>query len=125
MIFVPIFLPLLDDFGVDPLSFGVLIALNLPTSFLSPPVAMAAFHLNGVAPEKWLASSGQPDKWISCLRAAKLPRMRSENDEAHSDARASLGRYLDFYNARRPQSSLGARTPEQAYLYHLPQQMAA
>ena len=50
VIFVPIFLPLLDDFGVDPLFFGVLIALNLQTSFLSPPVAMAAFYLKGVSP---------------------------------------------------------------------------
>ena len=51
VIFVPIFLPLLDDFGVDPLFFGILIALNLQTSFLSPPVAMAAFYLKGVAPQ--------------------------------------------------------------------------
>ncbi len=50
VIFVPIFLPLLDDFGVSPLFFGVLVALNLQTSFLSPPVAMAAFYLKGVAP---------------------------------------------------------------------------
>jgi tripartite ATP-independent transporter DctM subunit len=50
VIFVPIFLPLLDDFGVDPIFFGILIALNLQTSFLSPPVAMAAFYLKGVAP---------------------------------------------------------------------------
>lgn len=50
IIFVPIFLPLLDDFGISPLFFGVLIALNLQTSFLSPPVAMAAFYLKGVAP---------------------------------------------------------------------------
>ena len=50
VIFVPIFLPLLDDFGVDPLFFGVMIALNLQTSFLSPPVAMSAFYLKGVAP---------------------------------------------------------------------------
>jgi len=42
-----------------------------------------------------------------------------------SDARASLGRYLDFYNGQRPHSSLGARTPEQAYLDHLPQKVAA
>ncbi|MCA3349900.1 MAG: TRAP transporter large permease subunit [Roseomonas sp.] len=51
VIFVPIFLPLLDDFGVDPLFFGVMVALNLQTSFLSPPVAMAAFYLKGVAPK--------------------------------------------------------------------------
>jgi tripartite ATP-independent transporter DctM subunit len=50
VIFVPIFLPLLDDFGISPLFFGILIALNLQTSFLSPPVAMAAFYLKGVAP---------------------------------------------------------------------------
>ena len=52
VIFVPIFLPLLDHFGIDPLFFGVLIALNLQTSFLSPPVAMAAFYLKGVAPKQ-------------------------------------------------------------------------
>jgi tripartite ATP-independent transporter DctM subunit len=50
VIFVPIFLPLLDNFGVDPIFFGVLIALNIQTSFLSPPVAMAPFYLKGVAP---------------------------------------------------------------------------
>jgi tripartite ATP-independent transporter DctM subunit len=51
IIFVPIFLPLLKHFGVDPLFFGLLIALNIQTSFLSPPVAMAPFYLKGVAPE--------------------------------------------------------------------------
>src|SRR5688572_21303720 len=50
IIFVPIFLPLLDKFGIDPLFFGVMVALNLQTSFLSPPVAMAPFYLKGVAP---------------------------------------------------------------------------
>ncbi len=51
VIFVPIFLPLLQQFGVDPLFFGILIALNIQTSFLSPPVAMAPFYLKGVAPK--------------------------------------------------------------------------
>jgi len=51
IIFVPIFLPLLKHFGVDPLFFGLLIALNIQTSFLSPPVAMAPFYLKGVAPD--------------------------------------------------------------------------
>ncbi|MBA4788441.1 MAG: TRAP transporter large permease subunit [Pseudomonadota bacterium] len=51
VIFLPIFLPLLDNFGVDPIFFGVLVALNLQTSFLSPPVAMAPFYLKGVAPK--------------------------------------------------------------------------
>jgi tripartite ATP-independent transporter DctM subunit len=50
VIFVPIFLPLLDNFGIDPIFFGILIALNIQTSFLSPPVAMAPFYLKGVAP---------------------------------------------------------------------------
>ena len=48
---MPIFIPLLDNFGVDPLFFGLLVALNLQTAFLSPPVAMAAFYLKGVAPK--------------------------------------------------------------------------
>jgi tripartite ATP-independent transporter DctM subunit len=50
VIFMPIFLPLLDHFGIDPLFFGLLVALNIQTSFLSPPVAMAPFYLKGVAP---------------------------------------------------------------------------
>ncbi|WP_192898645.1 TRAP transporter large permease [Crenalkalicoccus roseus] len=50
LIFVPIFLPLLPAFDVDPVFFGVLVALNLQTSFLTPPVAMAAYYLKGVAP---------------------------------------------------------------------------
>ena len=50
IIFVPIFLPLLDDFGVNPIFFGILVALNTQTAFNTPPVAMAAFYLKGVAP---------------------------------------------------------------------------
>lgn len=50
VIFMPIFIPLLAKFNVDPLFFGLLVALNLQTAFLSPPVAMAAFYLKGVAP---------------------------------------------------------------------------
>jgi TRAP-type mannitol/chloroaromatic compound transport system permease large subunit len=50
VIFMPIFVPLLDDFGINPLFFGLLVALNLQTAFLSPPVAMSAFYLKGVAP---------------------------------------------------------------------------
>jgi len=50
VIFMPIFIPLLAKFGIDPLFFGLLVALNLQTAFLSPPVAMAAFYLKGVAP---------------------------------------------------------------------------
>jgi TRAP-type mannitol/chloroaromatic compound transport system permease large subunit len=50
IIFMPIFLPLLPHFNIDPLFFGLLVALNLQTAFLSPPVAMAAFYLKGVSP---------------------------------------------------------------------------
>jgi len=50
VIFMPIFIPLLSNFGIDPLFFGLLVALNLQTAFLSPPVAMSAFYLKGVAP---------------------------------------------------------------------------
>jgi tripartite ATP-independent transporter DctM subunit len=50
IIFVPIFLPLLDTFQVDPIFFGILVALNTQTAFNTPPVAMAAFYLKGVAP---------------------------------------------------------------------------
>jgi tripartite ATP-independent transporter DctM subunit len=50
IIFVPIFLPMLEHFGVDPVLFGVLVALNLQTAFLSPPMAMSAYYLKGVSP---------------------------------------------------------------------------
>jgi len=50
IIFVPIFLPLLDTFKIDPLFFGILVALNLQTSFMTPPMAMAAYYLKGIAP---------------------------------------------------------------------------
>ena len=51
VIFVPIFLPLLDDFNINPIFFGILVALNTQTAFNTPPVAMAAFYLKGVAPK--------------------------------------------------------------------------
>jgi len=50
IIFVPIFLPLLKHFDIDPIFFGILVALNTQTAFNTPPVAMAAFYLKGVAP---------------------------------------------------------------------------
>jgi TRAP-type mannitol/chloroaromatic compound transport system permease large subunit len=60
---VPIFLPLLPSFGIDPIFFGVLVALNLQTSFLTPPVAMAAYYLKGVAPP----SVKLTDIFLGCL----------------------------------------------------------
>ena len=53
------------------------------------------------------------------------PRVRNAGYDSVSDARAALGRYPDFHNSRRPHSSLGARTPERAYLDALPRRMAA
>ena len=50
VIFVPIFLPMLKHFGIDPILWGVLVFVNLQAAFLSPPVAMSAFYLKGVAP---------------------------------------------------------------------------
>ncbi|MFQ5802981.1 MAG: TRAP transporter large permease subunit, partial [Candidatus Methylomirabilales bacterium] len=50
IIFVPIFLPLLEPFKIDPLFFGILVALNLQTSFLTPPMAMSCYYLKGIAP---------------------------------------------------------------------------
>jgi TRAP-type mannitol/chloroaromatic compound transport system permease large subunit len=50
VIFCPIFIPLLKHFEVDPLLFGTMVAVNLQAAFLSPPVAMSAFYLKGVAP---------------------------------------------------------------------------
>ena len=50
VIFVPIFLPLLKHFSIDPILWGVLVFVNLQAAFLSPPVAMSAFYLKGVAP---------------------------------------------------------------------------
>jgi tripartite ATP-independent transporter DctM subunit len=61
IIFVPIFLPLLPHFHVDPMMFGILIALNLQTSFLTPPMAMSAYYLKGIAPpnvELWTIFRG-------------------------------------------------------------------
>ena len=48
IIFVPIFLPMLETFGVNPYFFAMLVALNLQTSFLTPPMAMSAYYLKGV-----------------------------------------------------------------------------
>ena len=50
IIFVPIFLPLLAHYHIDPMFFGILVALNLQTSFLTPPMAMSAYYLKGIAP---------------------------------------------------------------------------
>jgi TRAP-type mannitol/chloroaromatic compound transport system permease large subunit len=66
VIFMPIFIPLLPHFHIDPLFFGLLVALNLQTAFLSPPVAMAAFYLKGVSP---------PHVTLNAIFAGMMPFM--------------------------------------------------
>jgi TRAP-type mannitol/chloroaromatic compound transport system permease large subunit len=66
VIFVPIFLPLLAHFQIDPILFGVLVFVNLQAAFLSPPVAMSAFYLKGVCP---------PHVTINQIFAGMMPYM--------------------------------------------------
>jgi TRAP-type mannitol/chloroaromatic compound transport system permease large subunit len=66
IIFVPIFLPLLKHFNIDPILWGVLVFVNLQAAFLSPPVAMSAFYLKGVAP---------PHVTINQIFAGMMPYM--------------------------------------------------
>ena len=66
MIFVPIFIPLLSHFQVDPLLFGTMVAVGLQAAFLSPPVAMSAFYLKGVSP---------PHVTLSQIFAGMMPYM--------------------------------------------------
>ena len=66
VIFVPIFLPLLQHFHIDPILWGVLVFVNLQAAFLSPPVAMSAFYLKGVSP---------PHVTINQIFAGMMPYM--------------------------------------------------
>jgi len=66
VIFVPIFLPLLSHFQIDPMLWGVLVFVNLQAAFLSPPVAMSAFYLKGVSP---------PHVTINQIFAGMMPYM--------------------------------------------------
>jgi len=50
-IIVPVVAPIFQQFGVDPLWLGILIAMNLQTSFLTPPFGFSLFYLKGVAPK--------------------------------------------------------------------------
>ena len=66
VIFVPIFLPLLKHFNIDPILWGTLVFVNLQAAFLSPPVAMSAFYLKGVSP---------PHVTINQIFAGMMPYM--------------------------------------------------
>ena len=66
VIFVPIFLPLLQHFDINPILWGVLVFVNLQAAFLSPPVAMSAFYLKGVSP---------PHVTINQIFAGMMPYM--------------------------------------------------
>ena len=71
-------------------------------------------------------SQGTHNVFVERLwRSVKYEEVYLRAYDSVREARASLGRYLDFYNAKRPHSSLGARTPEQAYLDHMTPAMAA
>lgn len=63
IIFMPLFWPIATRFGIDPIWLGILVAVNLQTAFLSPPVAMAAFYIKGVAPKEILLT----DIWWGML----------------------------------------------------------
>lgn len=63
IIFMPLFWPIATQFGIDPIWLGILVAINLQTAFLSPPVAMAAFYIKGVAPKSILLA----DIWRGML----------------------------------------------------------
>ena len=66
VIFVPIFLPLLAHFQIDPMLWGVMVFVNLQAAFLSPPVAISAFYLKGVSP---------PHVTINQIFAGMMPYM--------------------------------------------------
>ena len=70
LIFLPIFLPLVERLGFDMVWFCIVVSMNLLTAFLSPPVAMAAYYLKGVAPDLELSDiyMGMLDfMWLQCL----------------------------------------------------------
>ena len=70
LIFLPIFLPMVEKLGFDMVWFCIVVSMNLLTAFLSPPVAMAAYYLKGVAPELDLGDiyMGMLDfMWLQCL----------------------------------------------------------
>jgi len=58
-------------------------------------------------------------------RSVKYEEVYLRAYDSVAEARASLGRYLDFFNRRRPHSGLGARTPDQAYFDNQPRALAA
>ena len=86
IIFVPIFLPMLPHFGIDPILFGVLVALNLQTAFLSPPMAMSAYYLKGVAPP--IAAA---DADLQRLHALRLRGAGDDAADLHLPAASRCG----------------------------------
>ena len=82
--------------------------------------------LNGIQISMDRRGSWRDNVFVERLwRSVKYEEVYLRAYDSVGEARASLGRYLDFYNRRRPHSSLDARTPEQAYFAHLPQHVAA
>src|SRR5262249_50716626 len=86
VIFVPIFLPLLKHFNIDPILWGTLVFVNLQAAFLSPPVAMSAFYLKGVSPPR----HAQPDlRRHDALHAGHHPVHGNHVSVARHDAVAA------------------------------------
>jgi TRAP-type mannitol/chloroaromatic compound transport system permease large subunit len=74
LVFLPIFLPVAQALKFDMVWFGALVAVNLQTAFLSPPVAMSAYYLKQVAPGWSLATiyRGMADFMVIQLIALTL-----------------------------------------------------
>ena len=116
VIFMPIFIPLLPHFQIDPLFFGLLVALNLQTAFLSPPVAMAAFYLKGVSPShvtlNQIFAGMLPFMGIQVRRAGAALHLPRHRPLAAPDA-VSLIRGCLRPRARLPCSGAGIILPRQ------------
>ncbi len=81
---------------------------------------------NGIAISMDGRGSWRDNVFVERLwRSVKYEEVYLRAYDSVAEARASIGRYLSFYNAKRPHSSLDARTPDQAYFNHLPQWAAA
>ena len=81
---------------------------------------------NGIAISMDGKGSWRDNVFVERLwRSIKYEEVYLRAYETVSEARASLGRYLAFYNGRRPHTSLDRQTPDQAYFTRLPQSVAA
>jgi putative transposase len=81
---------------------------------------------NGIAISMDAKGAWRDNVFVERLwRSVKYEEVYLKAYDSVAEARASIGRYLDFYNRKRPHSSLGARTPDQACFDRQPQALAA